>query len=47
MYDRELVLAILKQIYQAAQTILQRFKPVKTVNDFTDLHAGYYQPSLF
>jgi len=40
MYDRELVLAILKQIYQAAQTILQRFEPVKTVSDFTDLPAG-------
>ena len=40
MYDRELVLAILGQIYQAAQTILKRFEPVKTVNDFTDSPAG-------
>ena len=40
MYDRELVLTILRQIYQAAQTILKRFEPVKTVNDFTDSPAG-------
>ncbi len=40
MYDRELVLTILEQIYQAAQTILKRFEPVKTVNDFTDSPAG-------
>ena len=40
MYDRELVLEILGQIYQAAQTILKRFQPVKTVKDFTDSPAG-------
>ena len=40
MYDRELVLTILGQIYQAAQTILKRFEPVKTVSDFTDSPAG-------
>ena len=40
MYDRELALEILRQIYQAAQTILERFKPVKTVNDLTDSPAG-------
>jgi uncharacterized protein with HEPN domain len=40
MYDRELVLEILRQIYQAAQTILKRFEPVKTVSDFTDSPAG-------
>ncbi len=34
MYDNELVLEILRQIYQAAQTILKRFQPVKTVGDF-------------
>jgi hypothetical protein len=31
MYDRELVLEILGQIYQATQTILKRFETVKTV----------------
>ena len=40
MYDKELVLEILGQIYQAAQTILKRFEPVKTVSDFTDSPAG-------
>jgi uncharacterized protein with HEPN domain len=40
MYDRELILTILEQIYQAAQTILKRFEPVKTVSDFTDSSAG-------
>jgi len=40
MYDRELVLEILRQIYQAAQTILKRFEPVKTVSDLTDSPAG-------
>ena len=40
MYDRELVLEILGQIYQATQTILKRFEPVKTLIDFTDSPAG-------
>jgi len=40
MYDRELVLTILTQIYQAAETIMQRFKPVKSVTDFTDSPEG-------
>jgi len=40
MYDKELVLEILGQIYQAVQTILKRFEPVKTVNDFTDSPEG-------
>ncbi|MEA2040703.1 MAG: HepT-like ribonuclease domain-containing protein [Thermodesulfobacteriota bacterium] len=40
MYDRELAIEILRQIYQAAQTILERFQPVKTVNDLTDSPAG-------
>ena len=40
MYDRELVLEILRQIYQAARTISKRFEPVKTANYFTDTPAG-------
>ena len=40
MYDRELAIEILRQIYKAAQTILERFQPVKTVNDLTDSPAG-------
>jgi uncharacterized protein with HEPN domain len=40
MYDKELALEILSQIYQASQTILERFKPVKSISDFTDSPAG-------
>ncbi len=40
MYDKELVLEVLGQIRTASQTILGRFKPVKTVSDFTDSPAG-------
>lgn len=40
MYDKELILEILSQIYRASQTILERFKSVKSVNDFTDSPAG-------
>ena len=40
MYDKELVLEVLGQLRTASQTILERFKPVKTVSDFTDSPAG-------
>ena len=40
MYDKELVLEILAQIYQATQTILKRFEPVKSADDFTDSPEG-------
>ena len=40
MYDRELVLEILRQIYQASQTILERFQSVETVSDFTGTPTG-------
>ena len=40
MYDKELVLEVLGQIRTASQTILGRFKSVKTVSDFTDSPAG-------
>ena len=40
MYDPDLAFSILEQIHNAAQTILERFDPVKTVNDFTDTPAG-------
>jgi len=39
MYDRELVIEILRQIYQAARTISKLEKSQR--------HAGYYKPSLF
>lgn len=40
MYDKELTLEILAQIYKASQTILERFKPVKSINDFTGSPEG-------
>jgi len=40
MYDEELLLEVLRQIRTASQTILDRFKLVKTVSDFTDSPAG-------
>lgn len=40
MYDKALVLEILRQLHTAAVTILQRFEPVKSVEDFTDSFAG-------
>ncbi|MBM4309612.1 MAG: DUF86 domain-containing protein [Deltaproteobacteria bacterium] len=40
MFDRELVLEILRQIEEAATTILNRFEPVATVADFTNSPAG-------
>jgi len=40
MYDKELVLEVLGQIRRASQTILDRFKSIKTVSNFTDSPAG-------
>jgi len=40
MYDKELTLEVLEQIGSASQTILDRFKLVKTVSDFTRTPAG-------
>lgn len=40
MFDRELALEILIQIRQAAQTILRRFAPIKSPEDFTGSDAG-------
>ncbi len=40
MYDKPLVLEILDRIYSATQTILDRFRPVKSVSDFTESAAG-------
>ena len=35
MYDKELALEILSQILRSAQTILKRFEPIKSPDDFT------------
>ena len=40
MFDRELVGEILSQIHGAAQTVLKKFKSVKSVDAFTDSPAG-------
>jgi len=37
MYDKELALEMLTQIYQATQTVLKRFEPIRSANDFTSL----------
>jgi uncharacterized protein with HEPN domain len=40
MYDKALVLEILQQLHTATATILQRFEPVKSVENFTESSAG-------
>ena len=40
MYDKELARHIIEQVLQSSKTILTRFKPVQTVNDFTDSPDG-------
>ena len=40
MYDRELVIELLSQIYQATQTVIKRFEPIKSADDFIGSEAG-------
>lgn len=40
MYDKALVLEILRQLHAASSTILQRFAPVQSVDDFTASPSG-------
>ena len=40
MYDKALAIEILQQILRALRTILQRFEPVKSSDDFTNSPAG-------
>ena len=40
MYDKALAIEILQQILKALRTILQRFEPVKSPDDFTGSPAG-------
>ena len=40
MFDEELVLEILEQIYNATQRIQKRFEPIRSVDDFTNSEAG-------
>ena len=40
MSDDKLLLAVIKQTYDAAQKVINRFEPVPTVDCFTDSLAG-------
>lgn len=40
MFDKELAKEILSQVYQATQTILKRFKPIKSSDDFVETEYG-------
>ncbi len=40
MHDRELAQEVLNQIHQAAVTVLARFEPIKSANDFTNSPEG-------
>ncbi|MGB9498234.1 MAG: DUF86 domain-containing protein [Dissulfuribacterales bacterium] len=40
MYDKELALEVLQQIHHAIFTIMRRFDPVNSVEDFTGSPAG-------
>ncbi len=40
MFDKELALEILIQIRKAAETVLRRFKPIKSPVDFTSSDTG-------
>jgi|WetSurMetagenome_2_1015567.scaffolds.fasta_scaffold452532_2 hypothetical protein len=40
MYDKALVLEILKRLHETSLTILQRFDSVKSVEDFTGSPGG-------
>jgi len=40
MYDKELAVEILHQIYHATELVLNRFGSINNVNDFTNTPAG-------
>jgi uncharacterized protein with HEPN domain len=40
MYDKELAREILIQLSQAARTVLKRFDPIKSADDFTSSDSG-------
>jgi uncharacterized protein with HEPN domain len=40
LFDIELAREILSQVQLSTQTILRRFKPVKSMNDFSDTEEG-------
>lgn len=40
MYDKQLAIEILRQIYWSTQTIRKRFRPIKSSDDFTSSDRG-------
>ena len=40
MFDKEFVLEILEQIFEASQRVLKRFEPINSVDDFTNSESG-------
>ena len=40
MFDKQLAIEVLQQIHRATLTILKRFEPVNSVEDFTGSPAG-------
>jgi uncharacterized protein with HEPN domain len=40
LFDKELALEILSQVYQSTRTILKRFEPIKSSDDFIDTEEG-------
>ena len=40
MYDINLVIGVLEQIYGATKTILRRFRAINSADDFTDTQGG-------
>ena len=40
MFDKELAKEPLSQVYQSTRTILKRFKPIKSSDDFIDTEKG-------
>ncbi len=41
MFDKELAVEILSQIYKSTRTILKRFEPIESSEDFTDSEEGF------
>lgn len=41
MFDKELTKEILSQVYRATQTILKRFGPIESSEDFIDSEEGF------
>lgn len=41
MFDKELAIEILSQIYKSTRTILKRFEPIESSEDFVDSEEGF------